>query len=66
MQRFVKTLHLVDDPQAIADYRRAHDEIWPEITDGIRSVGISAMDIYLLGNLAVMMMEAPDGLEVAE
>lgn len=66
MQRFVKTLHLVDDPQAIADYQRAHDEIWPEITEGIRSVGISAMDIYLLGNLAVMIMEAPDGLDVGE
>lgn len=64
MQRFVKTLRLVDTPEAIAAYRRAHDEIWPEIASGIRSVGIERMDLYLLGNLAVMIMEAPDDLDV--
>lgn len=65
MQRFVKTLKLVDDPKAISAYREAHDRIWPEITEGIRSVGIACMDIYLLGNLTVMVMEAPDGLDIA-
>lgn len=64
MQRFVKTLKLVDNPEAISGYCEAHDKIWPEITAGIRSVGITSMDIYLLGNLAVMIMEAPDGLDV--
>lgn len=64
MKRFVKTLHLVDSPDAIAAYRKHHDEIWPEIRDGIKSVGISSMEIYLLGNLAVMIMETPDNLDV--
>jgi len=65
MQRFVKTLRLVDDAEAVAAYKRVHDEIWPEIVAGIREVGISAMDIYLLGNLAVMIMEAGDDVDVA-
>ncbi len=64
MQRFVKTLFLDDDPKAIEAYCKVHDEIWPEITEGIRSVGISLMDIYLSGNVAVMIMEAPDDLDV--
>ncbi len=64
MQRFVKTLMLADDAESIALYRKAHDEIWPEIAEGIRSVGISSMEIYLLGCQAVMVMEAPDGLDV--
>lgn len=66
MQRFVKTLRLVDTPEAIASYRRVHDEIWPEIVSGIRRVGISTMDIYLLGNLAVMIMEVDDAVDVDE
>lgn len=66
MQRFVKALWLVDDKEAIAAYRHAHDNIWKEIADGIRSVGISSMDIYLHGNLAVMIMELPDDIDVDE
>ncbi len=64
MQRFVKTLWLIDDPEAIAAYRHAHDTIWPEIAKGIRSVGITSMELYLHGNLAVMVMELPDGVDV--
>lgn len=66
MQRFVKTLKLVDTPEAIAEYCKVHDNIWPEIKAGILEVGISRMDIYLYGNLAVMIMEAPDDLDVDE
>lgn len=64
MQRFVNTLQLVDDPQAIAQYREIHDNIWPEIAEGIRSVGIQTMDIYLNGNLAVMIIEIPDEIDL--
>lgn len=63
MQRFVKTLNLVNNPQALEAYRKAHDEIWPEITAGIKEVGITNMDIYLKGNLAVMIMELPDNVD---
>lgn len=66
MQRFVKTLRLVDSAEAIARYKQVHDEIWPEIVKGIREVGISMMDIYLLGNLAVMIMEIGDDIDVDE
>ncbi len=66
MQRFVKTLQLVDNAEAIAGYKKVHDEIWPEIVKGIREVGISMMDIYLLGNLAVMIMEIGDDIDADE
>lgn len=64
MRRLVKTLKLVDSPEAITAYRKAHDEIWPDIVKGIRSVGIISMEIYLFGNLAVMIMETPDDLDI--
>lgn len=66
MQRFIQTITLRDTAEALDAYRRAHDNIWPEITRGIRSVGIRTMDLYLLGNRAVMLLEVPDGVDVDE
>lgn len=66
MKRFVKTLYLVDSPEAIAGYKRVHDEIWPEIVKGIQEVGISTMDVYLLGNLAVMIIEIENDIDMDE
>lgn len=66
MQRFVKIIRLVDDAEAIENYCRVHREVWPEILEGIRSVGISMMDIYLNGNVGVMIMEVPDDIDVDE
>lgn len=66
MQRFVKTLQLVADPEAIAQYKEVHDNIWPEIVEGIKSVGVATMDLYLTGNMAVMILEVPDEVNVDE
>lgn len=63
MQTFVQTLDLLDSEESIREYCRIHDGIWHEISDGIRSVGIDRMDIYLLGNRAVMIVELPDGID---
>lgn len=63
MQRFVSTLDLKDSPDAIARYEEAHRAVWPEILQGIRSVGITAMDIYRLGTRMVMILELPDGVD---
>lgn len=66
MQRFIQTIVLRDDPGALAAYRKAHDEIWPEIKAGIKEVGITTMDLYLLGNRGVMVLELPDDVDVEE
>lgn len=63
MQRFIQTLDLVDNPEAIEKYEEAHRSVWPEITDGIKAVGITRMDIYRLGNRMVMVLEMPDDVD---
>lgn len=65
-RRYVRTMELRDDPQLIAEYRRRHAEgvIWPEVIKGIREVGITRMDIYILGTLLVMILETPDDLDL--
>ena len=62
-RRFCKTLELRDDPDLIAAYKKAHakGQAWPEITRGIREVGILDMEIYLAGNRLFMIMDTvPD------
>lgn len=63
MQQFIQTLDLIDDQRLINEYLETHRNVWPEITQGIRSVGISRMDIYLLGNRMVMLLEMPDDID---
>ena len=56
-RRFCLTLDLKDDPILIAEYKRYHQKIWPEITQSIKDSGIEDMEIYLLGTRMFMIME---------
>jgi L-rhamnose mutarotase len=59
-RRFCLTLDLKDDPKLIAEYKRYHEKIWPEITRSIKNSGIEDMEIYLLGTRMFMIMEVND------
>ena len=59
-KRYCLTLDLKDDPKLIAEYRRYHEKIWPEITKSIRDAGILDMEIYLLGTRLFMVMEVDE------
>jgi L-rhamnose mutarotase len=56
-RRFCLTLDLKDDPKLIAEYKRYHEKIWPEITESIKNSGIEDLEIYLLGTRMFMIME---------
>jgi L-rhamnose mutarotase len=56
-RRFCLTLDLKNDPALIAEYKRYHQKIWPEITQSIRDSGIDDMEIYLQGTRMFMIME---------
>ena len=55
--RYCLTLDLKNDPKLIAEYKKYHEKIWPEITESIRAAGIENMEIYLLGTRMFMIME---------
>ncbi len=65
VKRYCQTLDLRDDPALIAEYRRLHSEpcMWREIIDGIRSVGILEMEIYLTGTRLFMILETPSDFD---
>jgi L-rhamnose mutarotase len=56
-RRFCLTLNLKDDPKLIAEYKRYHEKICPEITESIKDSGIEDIEIYLLGARLLMIME---------
>jgi L-rhamnose mutarotase len=56
-KRYCLTLDLKDDVDLIAEYRRYHEKIWPEIAQSIQDAGIADMEIYLLGTRMFMVME---------
>jgi L-rhamnose mutarotase len=58
-KRYCKTLSLKDDAQLIEDYKKVHSPgaVWPEITQGMKEVGILDMEIYILGTRLFMIMD---------
>jgi L-rhamnose mutarotase len=60
MPRHCLTLDLKDDEAAIAEYKRYHVKIWPEIRDSLIDAGVLEMEIYLLGTRMFMIMDVSD------
>ena len=58
-KRYCKTLSLKDDPKLIEDYKKVHapGAAWPEITQGMKDVGIIDMEIYIFGTRLFMIMD---------
>lgn len=57
----MQTLTLNSGEEARREYIKWHSQEynWKEIREGIREVGILEMEIYILGNLLVMIVDAP-------
>lgn len=58
-KRYCKILKLKNDPEMIKQYREAHgiNKAWPEITQGMKEVGIIDMEIYIHANTLFMIMD---------
>lgn len=58
-KRYCKTLELRNDATLIKAYKKAHAKgaAWPEITQGMKEVGILDMEIYLHGTMLFMIMD---------
>ena len=64
-RRYCLTLDLKDDPELIAEYRRHHEDIWPEIAKSIADSGVEDMEIYLLGTRMFMIMDVDEQFSFA-
>jgi L-rhamnose mutarotase len=62
-KRYCKVLKLQENKDLIEKYKEIHkpENLWPEISKGIREVGIIDMEIYIKDNMAFMIMDTiPD------
>ncbi len=61
VKRYCQILETTDNPELIRLYRECHScgKAWKEILEGIRSVGILEMELYIHGNKVVMIVETP-------
>ncbi len=63
VKRYCQFLKL--NPETLDKYKYWHDSkhIWKEIPEGIRKAGILDMEIYVAGDMAVMIVETPSGFD---
>ena len=65
MPRIAFTINL--DPAADpAEYKRRHDEIWPEMVESLRHAGVRNYDIFLHGSTLFATFETDDFAETFE
>jgi L-rhamnose mutarotase len=67
-KRYCKTMELRNDAALIDAYKKAHAKgaAWPEITQGMKDVGIVDMEIYLFGTRLFMIMDTVAGFNHEE
>ena len=63
MKRYCQYLTLVDNEEMIAKYVAVHKNVWPEIIEGQRAVGILDMQIYRYGRSLFMIMDTIDDFD---
>jgi L-rhamnose mutarotase len=56
-RRHCLTLDLKNDPKLIAEYKRHHEKVWPEIIASLKTSGIVNLEIYLLGTRMFMITD---------
>jgi L-rhamnose mutarotase len=65
MKRYCKTMELKKNPKLIREYKKLHEagSAWPEVTLGMRQVGILDMEIYISGTSLFMIMDTVPGFD---
>jgi len=59
-KKYFLALDLKTDPVLIAEYKKYHEKIWPEITTSLIESGIETAEIYCVGNRLTMVIEVND------
>ncbi len=65
MKSYGQALDLKNDPEIVAKYKEYHRNVWPEVVESLKEIGITAMKIYLSGNHLFMYFEAVDEFDPA-
>ena len=59
-EKLILTLELADNSDLIHEYENLHKNVWKEILEGIKSVGIVDMQIFRWQTRLVMLIEVDE------
>ena len=65
MKTIAQALDLQDDPALIAEYIAWHEQVWPEVLEALRAIGIHDMKIFLHATRLFMVAQVPDDFDPA-
>lgn len=63
MKRYCQILELPNNDDLISQYCDVHKNVWPEIIEGQRKVGIMDMQIYRDGRVLFMIVDTIDAFD---
>ena len=63
MKCYGLTINLEDDAEVIAQYKEYHRQVWPEVLEHARRLGILKTRIFLIGRRLFMYFETEDGFD---
>ena len=66
MKSFAQVLDLKNDPEIIAKYEEYHRNVWPEVLESLKGIGIERMEIFRIGNHLFMYCTVPDDFDPQE
>ena len=64
MKSYGLTINLVDSPEVIEQYKKYHENVWPEILENSVTIGIQKTKIFLLGRQLFLYMETTDSFDL--
>lgn len=64
MKSYAMALDLRNDAEVIERYVEYHRSVWDEVLNGLKSIGISKMKIFLHGSRLFMYLEVPDDFDL--
>ena len=66
MKDWAYTVDLVDDPEIIRQYDDYHANIWPEVAESLKAVGMHELKIWRMGTRMFMLIRTDEDFDPAE
>ena len=64
MKVYAQALDLKNNKELINEYENHHRNVWPEVLEGLKSVGIIRMRIWRINNRLFMLIETLDTFNI--
>ena len=63
MKVYAQALDLKNDEKSIAEYEEYHRNVWPEVLEALKAMGVIRMRIFRVNERLFMFMETEDNFD---